>query len=67
MKKSRHPPYTRFKGFLTERGITYRDIADLLGISTTAVGAKVNGKSDFSLSEAQIIKRKYKPEREIFL
>lgn len=67
MAERKHPPYNSFKGFLAERGMTYKDIADLLGISVTAVGAKVNGKSDFSLSEALAIKKKYQPDREIFL
>lgn len=67
MRKRTHEPYTKLKGFLKERGITYREIAELLDISVTAVGSKVNGMSDFSLSEAQTIKRKYEPDREIFL
>lgn len=66
-QKRVHPPYDKFKGFLTEKGLTYRDVAEVLGISVTSVGAKINGSSDFLLSEAQAIKRKYKPERDIFL
>ena len=68
MKKNNlsHPPYDKLKGFLKEKGVTYRDIASLLGITPTSVTAKINGKSDFYVSEAQAIKNKYQPEREIF-
>lgn len=64
--KKTHPPYDKFKGFLTERGLTYRDVGDLLGITPTSVGAKINGRSDFLLSEVKKIKMEYKPERDIF-
>lgn len=65
--KKSHPPYDKLKGFLTERGLTYKDIASLLGISVTSVGAKINGSSDFLLSEVKAIKEEYQPERDIFL
>lgn len=63
----RHEPYLALKGFLRERGLTYKDLADILGISVTAVGQKINGQSDFTLSEATTIKARYQPERDIFL
>ena len=64
-RKPSHPPYDKLKGFLTERGLTYRGVASLLGISITSVGQKINGSSDFLLSEAEAIKREYKLERDI--
>lgn len=54
-----HKPYAKFKGWLRENGLTYKDIAELLGLSVATVSAKINGDSDFLLSEIQIIKKKY--------
>lgn len=66
-RKPSHPPYDKLKGLLTERGLTYRGVASLLGISITSVGQIINGTSDFLLSEAEAIKREYKPERDVFM
>lgn len=66
MKSTIHRPYLRFKGWLKEHEITYSDIALLLGISVTAVGFKINGKSDFTLSEIVLIRKKYNVEWNIF-
>ena len=66
-RKPSHPPYDKLKGLLAERGLTYRGVASLLGISITSVGQKINGTSDFLLSEAEAIKREYKPERDVFM
>ena len=61
-----HSPYAKFKGWLRSNGLTYNDIADLLGLSVATVSAKINGKSDFLLSEIQVIKEKYNLESNIF-
>lgn len=61
-----HKPYLRFKGWIRENGLTYSDIAEFLGITTTALSFKINGKSDFSLSEIQALKNKYNLDNNIF-
>lgn len=61
-----HAPYSKFKGFLREQGLSYRDIADLIGVTVSTVSMKVNGYSDFYLSETEAIKSKYNVERDIF-
>lgn len=61
-----HKPYAKFKGWLRENGLVYKDIADLIGVSVVTVSAKVNGQSDFLLSEIKIIKRKYNLTDAIF-
>lgn len=66
-RKPSHPPYDKLKGLLTERGLTYRGVASLLGISITSVGQKINGTSDFLLSEAEAIKWEYKLKRDVFM
>ena len=61
-----HKPYTRFKGWLRSNDLTYKDLSDLLGISVTTVSSKINGHSDFLLSEIQAIKRQFHLESNIF-
>ena len=61
-----HKPYKKFKGWLRENGLIYKDIADLSGVSVVTVSAKINGQSDFLLSETKIIKRTYNLIEDIF-
>ena len=65
MKKV-HAPYSKFKGWLRTNGLTYKSVAELLGVSVATVSAKVNGNSDFLLSEIQVIKKHYKLDNDIF-
>lgn len=46
-----HKPYNRLKGLLREKGMTYDSISKALGISKASFCRKVNGSSDFYLSE----------------
>lgn len=66
-KKLIHEPYNKFKGFMRENGIIYSHIAELLGVTPTTVSQKVNGQSDFTVSEAELIMREYHADIEIFL
>lgn len=66
LKKKIHPPYNKFKVWLKDNNITYSVIAELLGITETSVMYKINGKSDFLLSETQLIKSTYQLTDEIF-
>lgn len=65
-KKMIHNPYSKFKGWLRENGLTYKDIAELIGNSVPTVNAKINGQSDFSLAEVNIIINKYGLDSAIF-
>lgn len=51
----KHEPYIKFKLFLEGRGITYDDVGKLLDITATTVKMKVEGGSDFYLSEQERI------------
>lgn len=62
-----HEPYNKFKGFAREKGITYSDIAALLGITPTTVSMKINGYSDFYLSEQKLLGKAYGADSNIFL
>lgn len=64
--KKIHQPYNRFKIWLKDNKITYSVIAELLGITTTSVTNKINGQSDFLLSETQLIKSHYHLTDDIF-
>lgn len=61
-----HPPYFRFKNILKERGITYVQLASLLNMSRGAVGDKINGFSDFYISEMEIIEQKLSIPHSVF-
>lgn len=65
MKKI-HEPYSKFKGWLRSNGLTYKDIAELLGLSVATVSSKINGHSDFLLSEIQVIKQHFHLDNGIF-
>ena len=64
--KKIHKPYNKFKNWLRENRVPYRELADFLGLTIATVAAKINGDSDFYLSEIQAIRKKYGLESEIF-
>ena len=47
------------------QNITAKDLADILGISQSAISKKINGISEFSLSELQTISSKLGIEKTI--
>ena len=55
MKKRVHYPYERLKLALAGAGVTYKKVADLIGTSETTVQMKINGYSDFYISEQRKI------------
>lgn len=44
---------------MMRRGITQKDIAELLGITKQAVNYKIHGVNEFKLSEIDLIKDNY--------
>lgn len=52
MKAKLHQPYNRLKGAIREKELTYADVAGMLGISKATLCRKINGESDFYMSEA---------------
>ena len=61
-----HAPYNRFKIWLKDNNITYAELGNLLGPSETTIAFKINGKSDFLLSEIQLLRNTYNLSDEIF-
>ena len=45
--------YSKLKGILVEKNITQQELAQILKISVSALNFKINGKSDFSVTEAK--------------
>lgn len=66
MKKIVHEPYNKLKGFLYEKGITYDNVAHLIGVTASTVSMKINGYSDFYLSEQRLIKKEYGVDENFF-
>ena len=45
--------YSKLKGLLVEKNITQQELAQILKISVSTLNFKINGKSDFSVTEAK--------------
>ncbi len=65
MKKV-HKPYTKLKNWFRDNNVRYSEVAILIGRTETSVMQKINGYSDFLLSEVQMIKNHYKLNNDIF-
>lgn len=55
--KQQHPPYTAVKNALAGKGLTYKDVANVLGLTEATVQQKLNGGSDFYITERGIPER----------
>ncbi|EPY07454.1 hypothetical protein PAALTS15_10025 [Paenibacillus alvei TS-15] len=56
IKSRRHTPYTKFKAYLDETGVKQKELAYLLGKSTSALNQNLNGTGgDFSVAELRLI------------
>lgn len=53
--KKRHAPYTKLKRLFASRGITYKDVAKVIHTTEATVMCKINGDSDFYISEMRAI------------
>lgn len=64
-KKTRKPYYA-LKNYFRNNKITYEEIAGVLGISPNAVQLKLNGDSDFFISEMKVLCAYYNLSIDIF-
>lgn len=55
MSKKKHAPYIAFKHAIAGKGLTYKDVAKVIDITETTLMLKINGGSDFYLSEQRAI------------
>lgn len=52
--------YVELKKYLTENNIKHKEVADLIGVDSSAFSKKINKKAgDFSIEEARIICEKF--------
>lgn len=63
----KHKPYNKLKSILLDRDINYSELGDLLQISNGSVSAKINGLSDFYVSEMYAICETYGIDICVFL
>jgi len=49
-------PYVKLRAAMVERGLTQKDLARILGISTTALSAKFTGKTNFTFKDIKVLK-----------
>lgn len=54
-RQEKHKPYTEFKCFLASRDISYADLGRLLNVTAATIKMKIEGDSDFYLSEQEKI------------
>ncbi len=52
-----HRPYNKLKGMLREKSLTYENLGKLLGVSKATIARKINGESDFLISETDILEQ----------
>lgn len=48
-----HEVYRKLKGYMVENGITVKDFAEVLNVKRSAIYARINGKTDFTLTEVR--------------
>lgn len=59
--------YSKLKGFLVEKNIKQKDVAELLNMTISTFNKKLNGTgADFTMQEARLICMKYNVKAEIF-
>lgn len=66
MVSRKHAPYIAFKHAIAGMGLTYKDIARVIGVTETTLVLKINGSSDFYLSEIQAIRRAFGIDPSLF-
>ena len=66
MSKKKHAPYIAFKRAIAGKGLTYKDVAKVIGVTESTLMLKINGKSDFYLSEQRTICSTFDIDQNIF-
>lgn len=53
--RKKHAPYIKLKRLFASKGITYKDVAKAIQTTESTVMLKINGNSDFTISEMKTI------------
>ena len=56
----------KFKGYCVENGIKQTDIANILGLSKSAVNRKMNGHEPFTLEQVKVLCRHFNISADIY-
>jgi putative transcriptional regulator len=60
--------YSKLKGLMVEKRITQQELAQILKITGSALNYKINGRTDFSVTEAKLVSNFFgKTIEEIFV
>lgn len=66
MSGRKHSPYIDFKHAIAGKGLTYKDVAKVINVTETTLMLKINGSSDFYLSEMRAICEAFSLDPSIF-
>lgn len=47
--------YSKLKGLMVEKRVTQQELAQILKITASALNYKINGRTDFSVTEAKLV------------
>lgn len=64
--KKKHAPYIAVKHAIAGKGLTYKDVAKVIDVTETTLMLKINGGSDFYLSEMRAICEAFGLDSSIF-
>lgn len=66
MASRKHAPYIAVKRWLAGHGITYKDVAEVIKCSEATVQLKLNGASDFFITEQIAICERFNMDPSVF-
>lgn len=66
MSTRKHAPYTAVKRWFAGHGITYKDVGEVINCSEATVQLKLNGGSDFYITEQIAICNRFGMDPAIF-
>ncbi len=55
MSSRKHVPYTALRNAIAGLGLTLKDVANVIHVTESTLSLKINGGSDFYISEAYAI------------
>lgn len=67
IRKELHMTENKFKGWCAAHNVKVKDIAELLDLSRTNAGEKMNGRQNFTLPQIKKICQTYGISADIFL
>lgn len=66
MASRKHAPYIAFKLAIAGKGLTLKDVALVIGVNEGTLSKKINGDSDFYVSEIRAICKTFELDENIF-